>query len=420
MAATPTLFHGSGEWVTMDAGLRGPRGGADLGVVGARRGGAALVEGGTIRDVGEPDALRARHRGAVEVDLGARLVTPGLVDPHTHPVFFGTREDEFAWRCEGKTYVEIAAAGGGIRRSVRQLRAASAEDLVRHLLEVADGFLGLGTTTIEAKSGYGLSFASEIASLEAIREAAALTPLEFVPTFLGAHEVPDEWRHDPAGYLRLLCDEMLPEVARRGLAEACDVFCEKGVFSTDDSRVLLRRAAELGLKTKLHADELYPTGSAELAAEVGALSADHLVHVSDAGMDAMKARGVVPILLPATSFFIKLKQDAPGAEMARRGLAVALATDFNPGSSPTRSLPLVMTFACVKYGFTPSQALTAATVNAAHAIGRGDRLGVLAPGFQGDLVAWDLPDHRSLPYRFGENFAAVVVKKGAVVVDRRR
>jgi imidazolonepropionase len=420
MTANATIVHGSGDWATMDTGVQGPRGGEALGAIAERRSWGVFVDDGVIRDAGEPEALRARHRGAREVDLGDRLVTPGLVDPHTHPVFFGTREDEFAWRCEGKTYVEIAAAGGGIRRSVRQLRAASKDDLVRHVRGVADGFLALGTTTVEAKSGYGLSMESELRSLEAIREAAAEHPLELTPTFLGAHEVPDEWRHDPQGYLRVLCDEMLPEVARRGLADACDVFCEKGVFSVDDSRRLLRRAQELGLKVKLHADELYPTGSAELAAELGALSADHLVHVSDAGMAAMKARGVVPILLPATSFFIKLKQDAPGAEMVRRGLAVALATDFNPGSSPTRSLPLVMTFACVKYGMTPAQALTAATVNAAHAIGRGDRLGVLAPGFQGDLVAWDLPNHRALPYRFGENFAAIVVKKGAVVVDRRR
>jgi imidazolonepropionase len=415
MADPGALYFGSGEWITMDSGARGPRGGADFGAVAPRAGYAVFVRDGVIRDAGEPDLLRAKHRGAREVDLGARLVTPGLVDPHTHPVFFGTREDEFEWRCTGKTYVEIAAAGGGIRRSVRQLRAASKEDLVRHVKSVADGFLRLGTTTIEAKSGYGLSTESELRSLEAIQEAAAGHALEFVPTFLGAHEVPDEWRHDPAGYLNLLCDEMLPEVARRKLAVACDVFCEKGVFSVDDSRRLLRRAAELGLKTKLHADEIYPTGSAELAAEVGALSADHLVHVSDEGMRLMRERGVVPILLPATSFFIKLKQDAPGDEMKRRGLACALATDFNPGSSPTRSLPLVMTFACVKYGWTPAEALTACTVNAAHALGIGDRLGTLAPGYQADLVAWDLGNHRQLPYRFGENFAAVVVKRGSVV-----
>jgi imidazolonepropionase len=420
MTSRHVLIHGSGEWITMDSGVRGPRGGADFGAVAPKQGYGVVVADGLVIDAGEPAALRRAHAGASEIDLGERLVTPGLVDPHTHPVFSGTREDEFEWRCTGKTYVEIAAAGGGIRSSVRKLRAATEDDLVRGLLTAADGFLALGTTTIEAKSGYGLSTEAELRSLRAIRRAAAAHPLEFEPTFLGAHEIPDEWRHDPPGYLRLLCDEMLPLVAREKLATACDVFCEKGVFSIDDSRTLLRRAQELGLRVKLHADELFPTGSAELAAETGALSADHLVHVSDAGMEAMRERGVVPILLPATSFFIRLPQDAPGGEMKRRGLALALATDFNPGSSPTRSLPLVMTFACVKYGFTPAEALTAATVNAAHAIGRGDRLGVLAPGFQADLVAWDLAGHRQLPYRFGENFASVVVKRGAVVVDRRR
>jgi imidazolonepropionase len=415
-----TLLHGRGEWITMDSGRRGPRGGEALRDVAPKNGFALLAEDGVVVETGEPAAMLARHRGVPAVDFGERLVTPGLIDPHTHPVFGGTREDEFEMRCDGRTYVEIAAKGGGIRRSVRQLREASKADLSRALRAVCDGFLKLGTTTIEAKSGYGLSTETELLSLEVVKDVAATQPLELVPTFLGAHEVPDEWRSDPEGYVRLVCEEMLPEVARRKLADACDVFCEKGVFSVEQSRRILERAKALGLKVKLHADEIHPTGSAELAAEVGALSADHLVHVSDEGMTRMRERGVVPILLPATSFFIKLPQDAPGAEMKRRGLALALATDFNPGSSPTRSLPLVMTFACVKYGMTPAEALTACTVNAAHALGLGDRLGVLAPGFQADVVAWDLPNHRALPYRFGENFAAVVVKRGEVVVDVRR
>jgi imidazolonepropionase len=213
---------------------------------------------------------------------------------------------------------------------------------------------------------------------------------------------------------------MLPAVAGEKLATACDVFCEEHVFSVEESRRILNRARELGLKVKLHADEIRPTGGAELAAEVGALSADHLVWVSDEGMRRMRDASVVPILLPATSFFLNLKQDAPGRRMLEAGLALALATDFNPGSSPTRSMPLVMTFACIRYGFTAAQSLTAATVNAAWAIGRGGRLGVLAPGFQADLVAFDVPNVRFLPYHFGENLAAVVVKKGEVVADRRR
>ncbi len=420
MHRPPTLFFGTGQWATMDTGAKGPRAAAAMNDAGLRQGFGIVEENGRIVDSGEPAALRARHRGCREVDLGARTVIPGFVDPHTHPVFFGTREDEFEWRNQGRSYVEIAKEGGGIRRSVRQLRAASDDDLLAHVRSVADAFLALGTTTIEAKSGYGLSTDDELRSLRAIAAVRRDHALELEPTFLGAHEFPDEWRNDRAGYVRLIIDEMLPKVAHEKLATACDVFCEEHVFTVDESRRILNRAKELGLKVKLHADEIRPTGGAELAADVGALSADHLVFVSDEGMTRMRDAGVVPILLPATSFFLNLKQDAPGRRMLEAGLALAIATDFNPGSSPTRSMPLVMTFACVRYGFTAAQALTAATVNAAHAIGRGADLGVIAPGFQADLVALDVPNIRYVPYHFGESFVSLVVKRGVVVVDRRR
>jgi imidazolonepropionase len=418
--ADATLFHGTGTWATFDDDHEGPRGGALLGDNRERSPFAVLCEDGFIADSGDPDTLRARHRGARQVDLGTRTVVPGFVDPHTHPVFAGSREDEFEWRNQGRPYQDIARAGGGIRKSVRQLRAASDEELVANLRATADAFLELGTTTIEAKSGYGLSTEDELRSLRAIREVADSHPLGIVPTFLGAHEVPDEWQHDREGYVRLLVEETLPAVAKQRLADACDVFCEEGVFDVGQSRRILSRARDLGLKVKMHADEITPCGGAELAAELSALSADHLVHVTAAGMRDMLRAGVIPILLPATSFVLKLARDAPAKAMVDLGLPVAIATDFNPGSSPTRSMPLVMTFACVRYGLTAAQALTAATVNAAHAIGLGDRIGRIRKGYEADFVALDVPNVRFLPYRFGENFAAVVVKGGRIVVDRRR
>lgn len=416
-----TLFIGSGPWATLETGVLGPRNATALLDAGERQGYAIYVEDGTIRSGGTIPEMRTRHQSAEVVDLGPGLVTPGFVDPHTHPVFAATREDEFEARNLGRSYEEIAKAGGGIRNSARRLRALTTEALAEGLSRRADEFLLHGTTTIEAKSGYGLSTDSEIAQLEAIRLVSRNHPLEFVPTFLGAHEIPDEWRHDREGYLRLLCDEMLPRVAREKLAVACDVFCEAHVFTPDESRRILNRARELGLAVKLHADEIRPTGGAELAAEVRALSADHLVQVSEAGMAAMRDAGVIPILLPATSLYLNLPKDAPGKRMLELGLAPALATDFNPGSSPTRNMSLVLSLACIKYGMTAAQALGAATWNAAHAIGLGGKVGALAPGFQADLAVFDAPNLRTLPYRMGENLVRTVVKRGSIVVqDGRR
>lgn len=405
-------------WATLDTGVAGPRDGTALEDAGIREGGwAVLVEDGVISESAGADELVERHPGVEIVELGDGLVTPGYVDPHTHPVFTGTREDEFELRNQGRSYEEIAKAGGGIRNSARRLRSSSEDELTADLLSRLDGFLELGTTTIEAKSGYGLSTESEMASLRAIRRADAEHPLDLVPTFLGAHEVPDEYRDDREGYIRILCDEMLPMVAEEKLAEACDVFCEEHVFGIEESRRILQRAKDLGLKIKLHADEIRPLGGAELAAEMGALSADHLVAISDEGIRRMREAGVVPILLPGTSLYLNLDRDAPGRRMMAEGLACALATDFNPGSCPTRSMQLIITLACVKYGMTAAQALGAATWNAACAIGREGRVGAIGEGFLADLVVHDLPNLRSLPYRLGESFVNTVVKRGEVVVE---
>jgi imidazolonepropionase len=415
-----TLFKGSGTWATLDTGQSRPRDAETLQDLGEHRGWAVFVEDGVIREGGPPADLERRYAGAEVVDFGDRLVTPGFVDPHTHPVFAATREDEFELRVMGRSYEEIAKAGGGIRNSARRLRGIATQELAADLRQRADRFLLLGTTTIEAKSGYGLSTDAELRSLEAIQQVSSDHALEMVPTFLGAHEIPDEYQGNREEYIRILCEEMIPAVAARKLAEACDVFCEEHVFTVAESRRILACARDFGLQLKLHADEIKPTGGAELAAEMGALSADHLVAVTPDGMDRMKDAGVIPILLPGTSFFLGLPADAPGEEMLRRGLCPALATDFNPGSCPTRSMPLIMTLACLKYRMTPAQALGAATWNAAWSIGRGATLGSLAPGYQADLAVFDLPSVQALPYLFGENFVHTVVKKGRVVVREGR
>lgn len=410
------VIRGSGIWATLANGPEGPRDSAALADAGLREGASIHVRGGVITEVADKDELPRRFPDLPLIELGDGLVTPGFVDPHTHPVFAATREAEFALRCQGVPYEEIARRGGGIRNSARRLREIPDEKLLADLVERADGFFRHGTTTIEAKSGYGLSTASELASLRAIRAARGQHALDMVPTFLGAHEIPDEFRQDREGYIRLLIDEMIPLIAREGLAEACDIFCEEHVFSVAESRRILLAARAAGLALKLHADEIAPIGGAGLAAELRALSADHLVVASRSDLAAMRDAGVVAILLPATSLYLNLKSDAPGREMLALGLPVALATDFNPGSSPTRNMSLVLSLACIKYGMTAAQALGAATWNAAHAIGRGGRLGAIAPGFRADLAAFDLPNLESLPYVFGENRVLHVVKSGCTVV----
>jgi imidazolonepropionase len=339
---------------------------------------------------------------------------PGLVDSHTHLIFAGSREDEWEQRLQGRTYQEISALGGGIQSTVEQVRRASREELKALARPRLRRLLEFGVTTVEVKSGYGLTPADERKCLEAVADLNAEGPLELVPTFLGAHSVPSEYRDDRAGYLRLLCDEMLPEVARCGLAEFCDVFCEAGVFSLAESRGLLRQAHSLGLKLKLHADELTPLGGAELAAELGATSADHLLCVSDAGIEALAKSETVATLLPGTAFFLGVDY-APARRLIERGATVALASDCNPGTCPTENLPLVGAMACARMGLLPAEALQALTLNGAAALGRGGRLGSLAVGKQADLVVQSVPDYRHLFYHFGINHVWRVVKRGRVV-----
>lgn len=411
------LLTGIGELLTMadEAPLGADGYWEETGIV---RDAALLLAGDRILACGPRAAV---HRQAAErgphrqVDVEGRCVIPGLVDPHTHPVFGGSREDEFVMRIKGRPYTEIAAAGGGIRSTVRATRAASAEELSARLRRHADRFLDHGTTTIEAKSGYGLDTEQELKLLRVIRAVDQDHALDFVPTFLGAHEVPDEWRHDRAAYVRNVVDEMLPRVVAEGLAESCDVFCEKGVFELGDSRTILEAGRAAGLRLRVHADEIAPLGGAELCAELGAASADHLVMISERGIEALAAAGTTAVLLPTTSFILRLERDAPARRMIAAGCRIALATDFNPGTSWCQSLILTIGVAAARLRMTPYESLRAATWGAALSLGRETEIGSLAPSRRADLVVLDAPNHRHLAYKLGETRPWQVWKAGACV-----
>jgi imidazolonepropionase len=376
--------------------------------------GSVITNGDRIAWVGLAAELPPLPPDAAVLDAAGKIVLPGFIDSHTHLIFAGSREDEFEQRLRGATYQEIAALGGGINATVRRVRAASRDKLKALARPRLERMLGFGVTTVEVKSGYGLAAADERKCLEAVAELNAEGPWELVPTFLGAHAVPPEFRDDRDGYLRLLTDAMLPEVARSRLAEFCDVFCETGVFSLDESRRILSRARDLGLRLKLHADELTALGGAALAAELGAVSADHLLCINEAGIDALAASGTVATLLPGTAFFLGVPS-APARRLIERGVAVALASDCNPGTCPTENLPLIGAMACTQMRMLPAEAVTAATLNAAAAVGRADRIGSIEPGKQADLIVCDVSDYRRLFYHFGVNHVERVIKRGRVV-----
>lgn len=379
--------------------------------------GAILVEGEKILDMGEADEFlnKLNLLKARGVDLGERVITAGLIDAHTHPVFNDTREEEFELCNSGMSYAEIAAAGGGIQSSVRSFRSATRERLLDLLLSRLDTFLSFGTTTIEAKSGYGLSLEDEIKSLELLKTAGKLHPVDIVPTFLGAHHIPEEYSRDREVYISLIIDRMLPEIAERKLARFCDVFCEEGVFTVEESRRILQAAKKLGFGLKIHADEFSPSGGSELAAQLEAVSADHLIEISDEGIDEISRKGVIPVLLPGTSFFLGLDSYAPGARFLEKNVIFAIATDFNPGTCMTESMPLVMTIACIKFGLTALQAIQASTINAASATGMERSRGNIWPGYTADFVVWNVENHKQIPYHFGVNHVKAVIKGGKLV-----
>ena len=413
------IIKNASQLVTMhDPKKIGPKGGKAMREINIVKNGAVAINGSRIVAVGETKSIlkdvKTTRRTKI-IDAGNRVLTPGLIDPHTHPVFAGQRSAEFEMRIDGKSYMEIAKAGGGINSTVKSVRKASKKTLKDNGRKILDKMLSMGTTTIEAKSGYGLTVKDEIKQLVALKELNEEHDIDIVPTFLGAHEIPPEYKKRPDEYVNLVCTEMIPRVVAKNLAVFCDVFCEKGVFNTKQTRVILQTAQAFGLRAKLHADELSNTGGAELAAEFGAASADHLVCVGEEGIHLLHKAGVIPVLLPGTTFYLDLDKDAPAGKMIDKGLAVALATDCNPGSSMTESMQMIMTLACLKYKMSPAETLTASTINAAYAIGRETEVGSLAPGKMADLVIWDAEDYREIPYHFGGNLVDSVFKLGVRV-----
>jgi len=383
------------------------------------RDGAICIENGIITAVGKTADVMATvdPQAFTVIDASGKAVLPGFVDSHTHFIFGGYRAEEFAWRLQGMRYMDIMARGGGIASTVKATRQADLVSLVRTGRQRLDAMLAFGVTTVEGKSGYGLDRDTELRQLEAMAILEREHPVDIVATFLGAHAVPEEYRDRSDAYLEFIMADVLPLVAERRLAEFCDIFCEDNVFSVDQSRRLLNHAKTMGIKLTLHADEIVPLGGTELAVELGAVSADHLLHASDEGIRGMADAGVVAALLPLTAFGLK-EPYARGRTMIDQGCAVALATDLNPGSCFSNSIPLLMALATLYMGFSPEEALTAITLNGAAAIDRAGRVGSLEQGKQGDVIILEYPSYRFIPYHMGVNTVEKVIKRGRLVFDQ--
>ena len=391
------LLHAS-QLVTL-SGPKRPRVGKELSELGIIRDGGVLIRDGKIDIVGTSEEIEKKAAGAEIVDLGGRVVLPGFVDAHTHLVFAGNRIDDFERRSRGETYEQIAKAGRGIWSTVEKTRVASEADLFARAKKHAEWFLKCGTTTVEVKSGYGLTLEDELKILRVIRQLNEKTALEVVPTFLGAHAVPRDT--SPGEYVDLVINQMLPRVAKEKLAKFCDVFCERGYFDIKQSREILTAAKKLGLKLRGHVDQLTNSGGAKLMAELGATTADHLEKTADQGIAALKSRNVQPVLLPGSVYALGSTSYPRAREMIEAGLAAVLATDFNPGSSPTPSMPMILSLACTQMKMSPAEAITAATINAAYSLSRGDKIGSLEAGKLANIGVFDCEDYRELAYWFG-------------------
>ncbi len=381
--------------------------------------GAVVIENGEIKSVGKTDDILAGFdaTGFEVLDARGKAVLPGFVDSHTHFVFGGYRAEEFSWRLAGKSYMEIMQRGGGIFATVEATRKTPKRELIESGLKRLDSMLSFGVTTVEGKSGYGLDRDTEIKQLEAIAELNEIHPVDIAGTFLGAHAVPFNYKGREDAFIDFLIKDVVPEVVERGLAEFCDIFCEKNVFSVSQSRRLLEKAFEMGLKLKIHADEIVRLGGAELAAELGAVSADHLLQASQKGIAGMAEKNVVATLLPGTAFSLK-EPYANGRGMIDAGCAVALATDMNPGSCFTESIPLIFSLASLYMNLTPAEAVTALTINGAAAIDRADTIGSIDPGKYGDLAILEFESYKYIPYHIGVSAVEKVVKKGKMIFDK--
>jgi imidazolonepropionase len=415
----PIFIRNASQLVTLQGSSNAPLVKGAMSILAIIENGSVWIENGVIQAVGKDEELFEKFEerlGEAEiVDASGMLVTPGLVDPHTHLVFAGSRENEFNMRLQGATYMEIMNSGGGIHATTRRTKAASHEELFLESYERLNQFLQHGVTTVEAKSGYGMEWETELKQLEVAKQLNEKHVIDVVPTFMGAHAVPKEYKDNPDAFVDLLIEEMIPKVAELGLAEFNDVFCEHGVFTPEQSRRILDAGKRYGLIAKIHADEIEPYEGAELAAEVGAISADHLLKASEKGMKAMAEKGVVGVLLPGTAYFL-MAESANGRKMIDLGVPVALSTDCNPGSSPTVSLPFIMNLGCLKMGMTPAEVITAATINAAHAINRGREIGSLEAGKKADVTIFKVDNYMKLQYSYGVNHTDTVIKNGRVVV----
>ena len=381
--------------------------------------GAVVIENGVITAVGKTGEVLAKfdETGFETIDVTGKAVLPGFIDSHTHFVFAGYRDEEFSWRLSGESYMEIMNRGGGIVSTVRATREASREVLIESGRQRLDSMLSFGVTTVEGKSGYGLDEETEIKQLEVMEALNKLHPVDIVRTFLGAHAVPEEFKGREDRFIDYMTDSVMPQIAHRNLAEFCDVFCEKDVFSLEQSKRLLFKAKELGFKLKIHADEIFPFGGAELAAELGAVSADHLLHASDKGIAELAERGIVATLLPGTAFSLK-EPYARGRYIIDQDCAVALATDFNPGSCFSESIPLIFALATLYMDITIEEAVTALTINGAAAVDRADSIGSIDVGKTGDIIILEFPSYKYIPYHVGVSCVEKVIKNGNLVFDK--
>ena len=410
------LIKNASELLTIRGGTEKPLLGERMRDLGIIRDGSVAIRNGRVIAVGKTEKIKEKFESSEIMDASEKVVMPGFVDPHTHLVFAGSREDEFEMRIEGASYMEILRRGGGILKTVRETRRASKEELLESCRKTLDVMLEHGTTTVEAKSGYGLTTKDELKCLEVMKLANEEHPIEIVQTFLGAHAIPTEYRNSADRYVDLVTEEMIPKVATRKLAEFCDVFCEKGVFDIEQSRRILLKGKEYGLMPKLHADEMTKLGGAELAAEMQAVSAEHMLFSSDDGLRAMAEQGVVAVLLPGAAFTLMMERYADARRMVELGVPVALGTDYNP-SCWVESQQTIISLVCRQMRMTPAEAIVAATINAAHAVNRSHDVGSLELGKRADIIVLNVPNHRFLGYRFGANLVDKVIKDGRLVVD---